>query len=82
MGIVQATLHEEDATVTAKETVRHNIGMTFDFLKHLTRDPSMLKEIRNGSTIEFVQKDTLIKERSNSNKRLEYVKVSRRFETI
>ena len=68
--------------MTAKETLKQNIGMTFDFLRQLVGNPSMLKTISNGATIEFVQKDIPIKEHRNGSKRRKFVKVVRQFEAI
>jgi hypothetical protein len=68
--------------MTTKETLRHNIGVTFDFLRQLISNPSMLKRIHNGATIEFVQKDIPIKEHRSGTKRRKFVKVVRQFETL
>jgi hypothetical protein len=43
--------------MTKKESINRNIGLTFDFLRQVARDPAMLDKIPNGSTLEFVEKD-------------------------
>jgi len=43
--------------MTKRETINRNIGLTFDFLRQIAKDPSLLDKIPNGSTLEFVEKD-------------------------
>jgi hypothetical protein len=43
--------------MTKKETINRNIGLTFDFLRQVVKNPSLLDKIPNGSTLEFVEKD-------------------------
>ena len=43
--------------VTKKETINRNIGLTFDFLRQVIKDPALLDKIPNGSTLEFIEKD-------------------------
>ncbi len=71
--------------MTNREMVNHNIGLTFDFLKEILKNPKLLTKIKNGSTIEFVQNDlplTELTERKNGRKKIQYVKVNRSFEIL
>ena len=68
--------------MTRKETIERNIGLTFDLIRQVIHDPSILDEIPNGSTIEFVEKDFSHRERSTSRKRKKYVRVKNGFEVI
>ncbi len=55
--------------MTKKERVNRNIGLSFDFLRQIVKEPSFLKKISNGSTLEFIEKDFIKKERINANKK-------------
>ena len=68
--------------MTNKETVERNIGLTFDFLRQVLKDPSMLDEIPNGIVIEFVEKDFSKKETKISAKPKRYLKVKSQFELL
>ena len=43
--------------MTKKEYVERNIGVSFDFIKHLIDHPEMLNTISNGGELDFVDKD-------------------------
>ena len=43
--------------MTNQETINRNIGLTFDFLRQVVLEPSILEKIPDGSTLEFVEKD-------------------------
>jgi hypothetical protein len=43
--------------MTKKEIVNRNIGLTFDFLRQVIDEPSLLDNVPNGSVLEFVEKD-------------------------
>ena len=43
--------------MTNKETVNRNIGLSFDFLRQIIRNPEILDQIKDNSIIEFLQKD-------------------------
>ncbi|MBS4028528.1 MAG: hypothetical protein KGZ58_07805 [Ignavibacteriales bacterium] len=71
--------------MTKNETIERNITLTFDFLRQVVNDPSIIDDIPNGSTIEFVQKDLPIAEehiphRAKTSTR--YLKVNHQFEHI
>jgi len=68
--------------MTNKETVERNIGLTFDFLKQVVKDPSILGAIKNSSVIEFVDKDFSKKETKKSIKPNSYLKINTQFELV
>ncbi len=43
--------------MTKKEYIERNIGMTFDFIKHLIDHPEKIKSIPNGAVLDFIDKD-------------------------
>ena len=43
--------------MTNKESINRTIGLTFDFLRQVVKDPSLLDEIADGTTLEFIEKD-------------------------
>jgi hypothetical protein len=43
--------------MTNKETINRNIGLTFDFLRQVAKNPGILDSIPDGTTLEFVEKD-------------------------
>jgi hypothetical protein len=47
--------------MTKRETVNRNIGLTFDFVREIIKDPSIMDKIPNGAVLEFVDKDFPIK---------------------
>ena len=48
--------------MTNKETIERNIGLTFDFLRQLVKNPSLLNKIPNQAVLEFIEKDFAKKE--------------------
>ena len=43
--------------MTRKEIINRNIGLCFDFLRQVIKDPKILDSIPDGSELEFVDKD-------------------------
>jgi hypothetical protein len=69
--------------VTKKEIINRNIGLSFDLLKKINNDLSIIKKIPKGSVIEFVEKDFPKKEKQTSGKkRRKYISVKNEFEVI
>ena len=64
---------------TRKEIVNRNIGLTFDFLRQVIDDPTIINDIPYGAVIEFVDKDFPIKN-NLTNKYL--IKVKNTFEPV
>jgi hypothetical protein len=71
--------------MTKKESINRNIGLTFDLLRQIAKDSSVLKKIPAGSTLEFVEKDFTRVERKNKTKRAirkKYMRVKSNIEII
>jgi len=68
--------------MTNKEIVERNIGLTFDFLRQVMKNPSLLEKIPNGSVIEFVEKDFTKRESTTSVKPNKYLRVKSQFELV
>lgn len=68
--------------MTNKEIVNRNIGLSFDFLKQIVRNPAILESIKNNSVIEFLQKDYPEKESVNKSNPDHYFKIKREFEAV
>ncbi len=68
--------------MTNKETINRNIGLTFDFVRQIIKDPDLINKIEDNSTIEFLQKDYPERETSKQIIADKYIKVKRDFELI
>lgn len=67
--------------MTRKEIINRNIGLTFDFLRQVVDDPSIISDIPNGAVLEFVDKDFPIKNGAQLNNKY-ITKVKKVFEPI
>ena len=67
--------------MTTNEKINRNIGLSFDFLREIIKDPKLLSSIPDGSNIEFVEKDFSIKENIKI-KKVKYYKVKSVFESV
>ena len=69
--------------MTKKETIKRNIGLTFDFIRQAVNEPAFLDKIPDGSILEFVEKDFAKKEKNSpAKKRRKYLRVKSRLEVI
>ncbi len=68
--------------MTNKETVNRNVGLSFDFIRQIVRNPEMMDKIENNSTIEFLQKDYPEREKTKQVIANKFIKVKRNFELI
>lgn len=68
--------------MTNKETVNRNVGLSFDFIKQIVKNPEMIDKIENNSTIEFLQKDYPEREKTKRIIADKFIKVKRNFEMI
>ena len=68
--------------MTNKETVDRNLGLTFDFLRQVLKNPSIMDEIPTKSVIEFVEKDYAKKETKTSVKPNRFLRVITQFELL
>ncbi|NOZ46313.1 MAG: hypothetical protein GXO79_05980 [Chlorobi bacterium] len=68
--------------MTNKETVNRNVGLSFDFIRQVVKNPEMIDKIGNNSTIEFLQKDFPEREKIQQIIADKFFKVKRNFEMI
>jgi hypothetical protein len=71
--------------MTAKETTKRKIGLTFDFVNYLIDNPSITDNLPDNFVLEFVEKDFSQIERKeqpqiDSDVKRKYVKVRNTFE--
>ncbi len=62
-------------------TVRHNISLTFDFVRELIKNPSLLQKLPDSFELEFIEKDFESKN-VQDRKHKQLVKVKHSFELI
>lgn len=43
--------------MTNKETIKRNIGLTFDFVNYLIDNPSLIEDLPENFKLEFIEKD-------------------------
>ncbi len=43
--------------MTKREKINRNIGLTFDFLRQVIKNPKITAQIPDGAILEFVEKD-------------------------
>lgn len=67
--------------MTKKETVNRNIGLTFDFLRELIANPSLIRNLPDHCELEFIEKDFPMK-KQNSLKNKYIVRVKSSFDVI
>ena len=67
--------------MTKKETINRNIGLTFDYIREIIKNPSLAETLPSYCEIEFIEKDFPIKNESTLNKKY-IIKVKNSFESI
>lgn len=50
--------------MTNKEIVNRNIGLTFDLIRKIIKNPALADKIPDKSVIEFIEKDFGVKKKS------------------
>jgi hypothetical protein len=69
--------------MTKKEYTQRNIGVTFDFVKHLVDHPELLDSIPDGAELDFVDKETPIKtQKPSKNKKVARYRIQYTFEPV
>jgi len=69
--------------MTKKEYMQRNIGVTFDFVKHLVDHPELLDTIPDGAELDFIDKDIPIKTKKPvSSKKVTRYKIQHTFEPV
>ncbi len=67
--------------MTKKETVNRNIGLTFDFVREIIKNPSIVNDLPETCEIEFIEKDFPIKNAATLNNKY-IIKVKTAFEPV
>lgn len=69
--------------MTKKEYAERNIGMTFDFVRHLIEHPDILNTVTDGAELDFIDKDMPSKHKEKAmRKKIASYKVEHVFEPI
>jgi len=70
--------------MTNKEIVTRNIGLTFDFVKHLIDNPKAVNKLQNYSELSFIDKDFVVSkgklDKPVKSTKKSYIKVKNTFE--
>ena len=70
-----------EKTIENEKQVNRNIGLSFDFVRHLISNPSSLENLPNKLELEFIEKDFRASS-SLEGKEKQLVKVKNAFEMI
>ena len=68
--------------MTKNEKARKNIGLAFDLLREIIKNPALGDKIPNGSKVVFLDKDQSISKKVISGKTNKYVRIKRQFEVV
>jgi len=69
--------------MTKKEYMERNIGITFDFIRHLIDHPEIIDTIPNGAELDFIDKDIPFKiKRQDKGKKVARYRVEHIFESL
>lgn len=68
--------------MTKKEYVERNIGVTFDFVRHMIDHPELIDTIPNEAELDFIDKNIPLKAKDQKRKRIARYKVQHSFEPI
>lgn len=69
--------------MTKKEYVERNIGVTFDFVKHIIDYPEIIDTIPDGAELDFIDKDFPLKTKVQlKKKRFTRYKVRHTFDPV
>lgn len=69
--------------MTKKEYVERNIGVTFDFVKHLIDRPELMDTIPGDAELDFIDKDFPLKTKEQPKKKqIVRYKVQHTFEPV
>lgn len=69
--------------MTKKEYMERNIGITFDFIRHLIDHPEIIDTIPSGAELDFIDKDIPFKiKRQDKWKKVARYRVEHIFESL
>ncbi|MBI4649415.1 MAG: hypothetical protein HY738_23160 [Bacteroidia bacterium] len=64
------------------EKVKKNIGLAFDLLMEIIKNPAMTDNIPDGSTIIFLDNEQSISKKETLKNNNKYINVKRQFEVV
>ena len=67
--------------MTKKETINRNIGLTFDFVREIIKNPSLAESLPCNCEVEFIEKDFPVKNDSSLSEK-HIIKVKNTFEAV
>lgn len=67
--------------MTKKEIINRNIGLTFDFVREIIKDPSVGETLPETCELEFIEKDFPVKSGIDLNNKY-IIKVKSTFEPV
>lgn len=69
--------------MTKKEYATRNIGVTFDFVRHVIDNPDIIDTMPNGAELNFIEKDVPLEMKvPNRRKKIAGYKVRHVFEPV
>ncbi|MBI4649407.1 MAG: hypothetical protein HY738_23120 [Bacteroidia bacterium] len=68
--------------MTKDEKVKKNIGLAFDLLREIIKNPAMADNIPDGSTIIFLDNEQSISKKETLKNNNKYIRVKRKFEVV
>ena len=63
-----------------EERINRNMTLTFDFLREVVNDPSIINNVSDGSIVEFIEKGRPLLEANEQTKPDKYFQVSHHFQ--
>lgn len=67
--------------MTKNEKINRNIGLSFDFLREIIKNPNLINTIKDGTNIEFIEKD-FVKNEKKKIRQTKFYRVKSVFENI
>ena len=68
--------------MTKDEKVKKNIGLAFELLREIIKNPAISDNIPDGSNIVFLDNEKSISNKETSLKNNKYIRVKRKFEVV
>ena len=62
--------------------MKENIGLAFDFIRYIVRNPQEMKNIPDSVCIEFIDTNSPAIKIKNGNKKLKYYAINRNFKAV
>lgn len=68
--------------MTKKEFADRNIGITFDFLRHLIEHPDLISTMPSGAELDFIDKNIPFTNKKDTQKKLARYTVANTFHPV